>query len=113
MKTDESKHTPGPWSAKRLKANTVQIVADYHICQMLFTGYPGAVEANAHLIAAAPTMYEALAKLEADASRIVSDAKNGGDLWMHKWKLAYAQAQAVLHALAKARGESIESEESK
>lgn len=65
--TTETKHTPGPWRAKQygkygewkvLQADELR----HHICTDI-RGLDGMDEANARLIAAAPTLLEALQEL--------------------------------------------------
>lgn len=60
--TKTAQFTPGPWVV-----NTF-IVNGHHKLEVLdATGANACVQANAHLIAAAPAMYEALAKLRLEA----------------------------------------------
>jgi hypothetical protein len=52
-----AKHTQGPWVAIPMPDGSIDICksnAGYHIAQMLYTGYPADVQANARLIASAP-----------------------------------------------------------
>jgi hypothetical protein len=72
--THTAKHTPGPWTARKAPERnayawdvegaqgTVPTIA-----RMALVDRASEVEANAHLIAAAPAMYEALAKLRLEA----------------------------------------------
>jgi hypothetical protein len=66
--TNKSAHTPGPWTADcgRRESYTVR-AGRLGIAQVFGYGTPAA--ANARLLAAAPAMYEALAKAVAWADR--------------------------------------------
>ena len=57
-----AKHTPGPWVVRNFAVNgeTRSEVLDAN-------GGNACIQSNAHLIAAAPAMYEALAKLRLEA----------------------------------------------
>lgn len=110
--SNETKWAPGPWyvSSNGNISNTVMAVTgrwefgDYSECVCLFQSAlgPGShkfrdeeenAKANAHLIAAAPELYEALEKLE-KLARVSED---------YFFDHAVDRAQK---ALAKARGES-------
>ena len=69
--THTTKHTPGPWNARRNHAETTEserinitagsvLIAETHHAWIDWEEQ----EANAHLIAAAPAMYEALQDIE-------------------------------------------------
>jgi len=73
-----TKHTPGPWRAKKVRT-LIHIGGDSGVCEISVSAshvhedFPGAKmayiarqEANAHLIAAAPDLLEALQALVAD-----------------------------------------------
>ena len=53
--THTTKHTPGPWVV-----NTFIVNGQHKLEVLDATGANACVQANAHLIAAAPAMYEAL-----------------------------------------------------
>jgi hypothetical protein len=96
---NKTKFTPGPW-IKRGKG-TIETsggaeVASVMDGQMLDRVDHETQEANAHLIAAAPELYEALEELHAQ--------QNGPPLEKYKtrWEKAMRKTEA---ALAKARGE--------
>ena len=55
-----SKHTPGPWKCNREGLITKDDRYGLHIAQVATVGMGYAIQPNAHLIAAAPAMYEAL-----------------------------------------------------
>ena len=57
----KTKHTLGPWHVKDHPTETCQIIAEnsIRVCDVWCTDLEGGVE-NAHLIAAAPEMLEAL-----------------------------------------------------
>jgi len=98
------KHTPGPWEARRLISNNGEPYAtsyfahiDIGVCMVWAPTGNIEQEANAHLIAAAPDMYEALAEIER------ADFDFGATRWtpsLERWAIK------VRAALAKARGES-------
>ena len=58
--TQPAKHTPGPWVV-----NTFIVNGQHKLEVLDATGANACVQANAHLIAAAPAMYEALQAIEA------------------------------------------------
>ena len=76
--THITKHTPGPWVAEEgwnstrptitAKISQTQVI-DYRglVADLEKTAFTEQAQANAHLIAAAPAMYEALAKLRLEA----------------------------------------------
>jgi hypothetical protein len=89
-----AKHTQGPWVAIPMPDGSIDICksnAGYHIAQMLYTGYPADVQANARLIASAPDLLASLESLldDADVCEVAGDD-------------AIRQARA---AIAKAKGE--------
>ena len=91
----KSKHTPGPW---RYEAETKTIRAEptnYWLATM--DSWDKAVDsnANAHLIAAAPEMLEALKSIQANNK--LMNALNGQDR---------ETLEKIQSAIAKARGES-------
>lgn len=93
------KHTPGPWRAERHV--TWWVTSDYgEICEIM----PWSNECDkqdAHLIAAAPDMYEALRKLEYwfDTDQEILDAMSADSRRDHLEKLEMIRA-----AIAKAEG---------
>ena len=92
----ETKFTPGPWLFSSYKSGTSVIVIDGKEFDVATVNYPNR-DANAHLIAAAPDLYEALEELHAE--------QNGPPLEKYKtsWEKAIRKTEA---ALAKARGEA-------
>jgi len=58
--TQPAKHTPGPWKCNREGLITKDDRYGLHIAQVATVGMGYAIQPNAHLIAAAPAMYEAL-----------------------------------------------------
>lgn len=93
----EKKWTEGPWRkesfslSEEILATGNKLVA---IVQSRHCESPEEMRANAHLIAAAPELYEALAAL---LSRVGNDAD------AHAWFLD--EQENAIKALAKARGE--------
>jgi len=106
----EIKFTPGPWLFSSYKSGTSVIVIDGKEFDVATVSYPNR-DANAHLIAAAPELYEALkAVLEIEteegapsAPSHTSSGKSGSIAWSVKAREVYSNAHA---ALAKARGEA-------
>ena len=97
-----SKHTPGPWAVGARRGDdwdSVIYLPDaphLEICQCFHDPQDTDVcTANAHLIAAAPIMYEAL-------ERLVADYQDVPDATDREGQLPFEQARA---AIAKARGE--------
>jgi len=95
--TDQPKWTPGPWASDYLDQNGQRVVSGQHIeictCWHHSVGsIEKEMEANAHLISAAPDLYAELVSLMAAYAEC-----NGED---HP---AYGRAE---YALAKARGET-------
>ena len=90
-----TKHTPGPWSAHYNNEgltvfspdNVPVAYVDYDECE------ERPVEANAHLIAAAPAMYEALQRLF-----------NGNVDCGTYWQIDVSDIQAAKQAIAQAEG---------
>lgn len=75
MKTENGKHTPGPWVAEDAPDRRVAVYGGERcVCVIGEKGFPS-VDADAALIAAAPDMLEALRELLADA--YLSDPVNG------------------------------------
>jgi hypothetical protein len=100
------KHTPGPWEARRLISNNGEPYAtsyfahiDIGVCMVWAPTGNIEQEANAHLIAAAPDMYEALAQ----AAEILRDVAKTSGLTHSDAESCADTAESVL---AKARGES-------
>ena len=88
----ESKFTPGPWLFSSYKSGNSVIVIDGKEFDVATVNYPNR-DANAHLIAAAPELYEAL--------EFLLTCKHGE--FCDHYREAERKAKA---ALAKARGES-------
>ena len=93
--TTQAKHTPGPWAALMQDPPTI---ADRRGCRVATScALPGQSaeeqEANAHLIAAAPDLLEAL-RLLLEAS----DGLNGESEWLDE------RLNAARAAIAKAEG---------
>lgn len=98
----ETKFTPGPWvyRSKTREIGTVDKSDTQSYGMLLVVAYIDGFdheehEANAHLIAAAPDLYDALQNL---LSRLANDADG------HAWFMDEQEASII--ALAKARGES-------
>jgi len=86
-----SEYAKGKWKATTNVWGAVIVMADNYICRLDGIESPRETrEANAHLISAAPEMYEAL---EAVKDRIEGE-----------WELDADSFQLVLKALAKAEG---------
>jgi hypothetical protein len=72
-----SKHTPGPWRSDLDKGEWYVVDAEHTIVAELPGAYGEAQRANAHLIAAAPELYEALRRIslaEADGLDCARDS---------------------------------------
>jgi hypothetical protein len=91
-----SKHTKGPWQCHR-NHHYWQFGTDEFqlgdVCATQFTD-PGAEEANARLIAAAPELLEACLRLVGSLGVMIGDPDNDGDIVF------------VRAAIAKATGEN-------
>jgi hypothetical protein len=103
-----AQHTPGPWIVEAIGATELEVAHEetlLTICKMPWVGshYSGKpVEANAHLIAAAPELLEACqAMIEWDAR----EQDHAVDFYarLDLCKLAFDKARA---AIAKAEGRS-------
>jgi hypothetical protein len=97
---NETKFTPGPWiwgdDYQGLYGAGPNNQVLYYFCgEGMSLGYNKHMDANAHLIAAAPDLYEALEDL------IINDF--GSDGWNSRMERIAIRARA---ALAKARGEA-------
>lgn len=112
----ETKFTPGPWS---VGYNAYQVTADngnMNVCDIRGWGYltgKGSLglsedkakeiqEANAHLIASSPELYEALEMV----LKFHHDNEAHGDGFLHDHEV-----EKIESALAKARGENTNGEE--
>ena len=103
-------HTPGPW--RQDCEGSLVVIAGDGKDQRIVAGVWGHVAesewpiegaANAHLIAAAPEMYELLESLHADLSRY---SKMTEEVWS-SGSIAFSSMADSVHAvLAKARGEA-------
>jgi hypothetical protein len=101
--SEEMKHTPGPWVASDDKRGIWDIIADGHMLAQVWRVTHGPVndlpaEANAHLMAAAPDLLEAL--------QMLRDHQNGPPLPSYEagWTKAMALTDAAIarvHALPK------------
>lgn len=100
--SEQSAHTPGPWTACFMtydrKVTGFHISAAPHgstkpICETRFTHEPHeGMEANAHLIAAAPAMRDALLNVR----KIIADAAMTGFNWKDgDWVERLFASQAV------------------
>ena len=102
---NETKFTPGPWTTQGWGALWAYIPVNDARHNLVCSMYPdpahdysrNEVLANAHLIAAAPDLYEALAGIIAD-----DDSSTSLALQRSRWDDRMVAARA---ALAKARGE--------
>ena len=79
--------TPGPWVV-----NTFIVNGQHKLEVLDATGANACVQSNAHLIAAAPAMYEALSELVKYLREQVAD--EALDTWAPVFKAAMALAQA-------------------
>ena len=79
--------TPGPWVV-----NTFIVNGQHKLEVLDATGANACVQANAHLIAAAPAMYDALSELVKYLREQVAD--EALDTWAPVFKAAMALAQA-------------------
>lgn len=96
-KTGAGKWTPGPWRVKRWSAYESGVVAPVNGQDSDVCGY--ALHANAHLIAAAPDLFEAL-EIALPALAFLQE-REGSSL---ADQLRFAKARA---AIAKALGEQL------
>ena len=94
----ETKFTPGPWLFSSYKSGNSVIVIDGKEFDVATVNYPNR-DANAHLIAAAPELYEALSHLEPYLDAIICYAST---IEEHPQNGYILETKA---ALAKARGE--------
>ena len=104
----EDKHTPGPWKANQGRDLAFRISTDKQVVATISSGPGKNAEANAHLIAAAPELLEALehAEVALDAIRYSfsitkgrpRDAFEEGGIGRDSLEIARA-------VLAKAKGE--------
>jgi len=92
--THTAKHTPGPWQAYNLhKGRTLKHwVVDTGTGKVTLDDAAHWEAGNAHLIAAAPAMYEALSELVKYLREEVAD--EALDTWAPVFKAAMALAQA-------------------
>lgn len=109
MKNDKPQFTPGPWEV--VKHNCDKQTTAYYINNS-YHPRPEA-EANAHLIAAAPEMLEALESFVRSAECVLQNAADTGALFdpdteeiFDDFKDLEADVFRAKCALAKARGES-------
>ena len=117
MKTNEAKHTPGPWEI-RMVTNWCGIArVGYHphadVCSAKTKDEPWTEtdEANARLIAAAPDLLAALVRLEEVGRIAYAGSYCGPQEWPEqdrgKMRQEYCRAAEQANAaIAKARGES-------
>ena len=85
--TKSAQFTPGPWVV-----NTFIVNGQHKLEVLDATGANACIQANAHLIAAAPAMYEALSELVKYLREEVAD--EALDTWAPVFKAAMALAQA-------------------
>ena len=85
--TKTAQFTQGPWVV-----NTFIVNGQHKLEVLDATGANACVQANAHLIAAAPAMYEALSELVKYLREEVAD--EALDTWAPVFKAAMALAQA-------------------
>lgn len=96
--THTAKHTPGPWIVTEYSAGMICVAGPDHkdLCAVGYNRTEGRDDvANAHLIAAAPAMYEALSQVQAFIKTLVE-----ADVLAYPTKLT----GAVEAALAQAEG---------
>ena len=102
--THTTKHTPGPWKCNREGLITKDDRYGLHIAQVATVGMGYAIQPNAHLIAAAPAMYEALSRLRNVASTASNHMRLSGN---EEEALLFDNDQRVVEAaLAQAEGKS-------
>lgn len=94
------KHTPGPWEISRFEHGQAAIRSDEGYICTAYMASNGKAKANAHLIAAAPELYEALKSLLWRYRELVNNVGPGDD--------EYKTIQTAQTALRRARGESNE-----
>lgn len=110
---NKPKFTPGPWSVDSGDPFLVTSDADGLFVAVTETDdrNDDECEANTHLIAAAPEMYEALrAMYYALVSEPIvdgEDGEDGEDCWLLKPSAAQSVMQNALHAIAKAEGRKV------
>ncbi|NCC61603.1 MAG: hypothetical protein EOM12_11820 [Verrucomicrobiae bacterium] len=98
------KHTPGPWEA-RLGMGWYVMAGGMTSGAMLVTGRSDSEsKANAHLIAAAPEMLEALEKVM-EASNLGEVADESDDAWIAWINASRKAVDLAEKAIKKARGE--------
>ena len=98
--THTTKHTPGPWVV-----NTFIVNGQHKLEVLDTTGANVCVQANAHLIAAAPAMYEALKTLHGVLDQRMSDGRTlNQHLGKELFECFYGPAIAARAAIAKAEG---------
>lgn len=98
----ETKFTPGPWSIEDART----LLRDKKECdhgRRPITDQT--VEANAHLIAAAPDLYEALDQCQKALALMVSPEAIASSSVTHAWAAATAAEATARATLAKARGD--------
>lgn len=117
----ETKFTPGPWHCASKKPRQISDKRGFKIAKCLLLTKGANFElskqeglANAHLIAAAPELYEALEQAlaaikdfleyEHDGDPWTEDARAMGEMDIHEF-LADGRFDSARAALAKARGE--------
>ncbi len=106
----ETKFTPGPWYASDLFVDSVggNGRPSLEICDLHNSLFGKEVPANAHLIAAAPELYEALEETLAVIEDYLSwseDARVMGEMEINAFQ-SDGRIEVVRAALAKARGET-------
>lgn len=99
------KHTPGPWEVVRSWRGELEPFDAKNDHHLLSSESPLPLEereANAHLIAAAPELLEALEALMAAYESYARDQEYEGNRWQPEYDENYQQAKK---AVAKAKGE--------
>lgn len=101
------KWTSGPWTVE-YKYGTTRLVADGEVTMCDETYYPWTPENNAdwHLIAAAPDLYEALKFTMKTLDRVTDDKSLLSNLTMEDAMFVDTALVNARSALAKARGET-------
>ena len=97
---NKAQFTPGPWVV-----NTFIVNGQHKLEVLDATGANACVQANAHLIAAAPAMYEALKALHSVLDQRMPDGRTlNQHLSREVFECFYGPAIAARVAIAKAEG---------
>ena len=96
----ERTHTPGPWVIDR--EGNIETVDHCPICEIIdATDTCAEYEANAHLIASAPSLLDALLRAR-EALKAFEDISGTWELYQHS-----PEMKAINAAIAKAKGEAV------